>query len=64
MLSPYLVRLVTFDVMLALLVFSGKVTTQLRCGGKFLIGSCVNHSHHNSERMTKFSEQLIKLWQK
>jgi len=27
---------VTFDVILVLLVFSGKVTTQLRSGGKFV----------------------------
>jgi len=36
MLSPYLVKLVTRDVILVLLVFSGKVTTQFRCGGKIL----------------------------
>jgi len=35
MLSPYVVKLVTFDVIL-LLVFSGKATTQLCCGWKFL----------------------------
>ena len=34
MLSPYFAKLVTCDVILVLLVFSGKVTTQLRYGGK------------------------------
>jgi len=34
MLSPYLVELVTFDVIVVLLVFSGMATMQLRCGGK------------------------------
>jgi len=38
LLSPYPVKLVTFDVILyyfILLVFSGKVTTEFRCGGKY-----------------------------
>jgi len=32
----YLVKLVTIDIILVSLVFSGKVTTQLSCGGKIL----------------------------
>jgi len=34
MLSPYLVKLITFDITLILFDFSGKVTTQIRCGEK------------------------------
>jgi len=34
MLSPYFVNLVTFDIILVLLIFSGKVKTQLKCSGK------------------------------
>jgi len=33
MLSSYHVKLVMCNVILVLLVFSGKITTQLRCGG-------------------------------
>jgi len=56
MLSPYLLKLVTFDVsLLILLVFSGKGTTQLRRGGKFLIGLCANHSGSHGERMTIYN---------
>jgi len=33
-LSPYLAKLITFDIILALFIFSGKVTTELTCGGK------------------------------
>ena len=33
MLSPYLVKLVAFDNILVLVIFSGKVTTQLKCIG-------------------------------
>jgi len=32
-LSPYLVKLFTFDVILVLSIFSGKVKVKLRCGG-------------------------------
>ena len=32
--SCYCAKLVTFDVILVLLVFSSKVTTQLKSGGK------------------------------
>jgi len=34
------VTFVTFDVIFILVNFSGKVTTQLRSGGKFLTGLC------------------------
>jgi len=38
--SPYHVMLSTFDIILILLLFLGKVTAQLRCGGKFLRFVC------------------------
>jgi len=44
MLSLYLVNLVTFDVILVLLFFSGKVTTQLICGGKLFHRLSTDHS--------------------
>jgi len=54
MLPPYLVKLVTFDVIQILLIFSGKVTTQLRCGGNiFSIKICMQVlPDHNSEIIT------------
>ena len=40
MLSPYLVKLATFDITVVLLILAGKVTTQLglMCGGKVFDG--------------------------
>jgi len=37
MLSPYFVKLSIFDIILVLVVFLGKVTTQLRYGGKIFV---------------------------
>jgi len=35
-LSPYLIKLAKLDIIPVLLLFSGKVTMQLKCGGKVI----------------------------
>jgi len=58
MLSPYLVKLVTCDVILVLLVFS-VTRRQLRCGGKFFWYLCAQIIlDHNSKRTTETGVQL------
>ena len=51
-LSPYLVKLVIFDIVFVLLFFSRKVLTQLRCGRQ-IFEDCVQIiPDDNSERIT------------
>jgi len=60
-LSPYFVKLGTFYIILILLVFLGKVTTQLRCGGNCLQICAQIISDHNIERL-RFGVQLTQLF--
>jgi len=60
-LPPYCVRLVTFDIIPILLIFSGKVKTRLMCGGQKLTVCVQIIPDHNSERITKTGALLRKL---
>jgi len=52
--SPYLVKLVTFDIILLVLIFWGKLSAQLICGGKCPVYAQTIFDN-NDEWMTKIS---------
>ena len=62
LLLPYLIKLVTVDIILMLLIFYGKVTTQLMCGEMWSI--CVQINPDDSgQRITKPAAQLTEISQ-
>jgi len=62
--SPYLVKLVIFDIIPVLLIFCGKLITQLMCGGKNRQVCVQIIPGDKREKGTKIGGRLTKLSQK
>ena len=64
-LSPYLIKLDKLDIIPVLLLFSGKVTMQLKCGGKvidrFVQKSLLLTEWMNDQKHLKFNLVILKM---